>query len=246
MATVPQAYSRSVHWLPQIGDVVPNFLTPSTQGTIAFHTWAQGSWVFLFSHPAPFTPVCTTELASFAASQAEFQKRGVRLLGVSSGSVEHQARWHADIERLYGLDVNIPMIGDETGLLTDLFGMNHPEQSHDWTIRKSFIIGPDLKVRMIFEYPIVLGRSTEEVLRCIDGLQTAETFNVGLGADWQRGDDVILLPEAMGQPRFDHANTARRISSYLWMAKDPWSCPEGIEEAPETAATNVVAISRDR
>lgn len=222
IATVPFSYSRTVRWLPQIGDVVPQFRAETTQGPIAFHDWAEGSWVFLFSHPAPFTPVCTTELASFAAARAEFEDRGVKLLGLSGAGLEDQAHWHAAIEQLYGLEVAIPMASDGTGLLADLFGMIHPEQSRDCTIRKSFIIGPDLKVRMIFEYPAQIGRSTEEVLRCIDALQTAERFEVAVGADWRKGDECLRLPDAEILPRAGRSPSGQHICSYLRTVEDPW------------------------
>jgi len=187
VAKVPYRYSREVRWLPQIGDVVPDFNVDSTKGPISFHKFAEGNWVFLFSHPAAFTPVCTTEIASFATFAKDFEARGVKLLGISKSTIADQIRWHADIETIYDMHVTFPMIADEAGMLINLFGMLHNKQSPEWSIRKSIIIGPDLKIRMIFEYPILIGRSSDEMLRVIDALQTADTYNVATSADWRKG-----------------------------------------------------------
>ena len=222
VAKVPYRYSREVRWLPQIGDVVPNFNVDSTKGPISFHKFAEGNWVFLFSHPAAFTPVCTTEIASFATFAKDFEARGVKLLGISKSTIADQIRWHADIETIYDMHVTFPMIADEAGMLINLFGMLHNKQSPEWSIRKSIIIGPDLKIRMIFEYPILIGRSSDEMLRVIDALQTADTYNVATSADWRKGDDCLLLPSFLGEAKFAYGSAWRKFRSYLSTVVDPW------------------------
>ncbi len=222
VAKVPAAYSRQVRWLPQIGDIVPNFAAETTMGPLTFHSWAEGSWVFLFSHPAAFTPVCTTEVASFAASAGEFAKRGVKLLGISTSTIAQQQAWHGDIEKIYGLNVDMPMIADPDAVLVSLVGMMHDKQSIEFSVRKSIIIGPDMRVKMIFEYPAMVGRGTDETLRVINALQTVETYNVATSADWQKGDECLLLPKSNGRAKFDYGSSWSKVCSYLRVVADPW------------------------
>lgn len=226
-ARVPQRYARQVRWLPQIGDAVPDFQAETTNGPLSFHEWAGDNWVYLFSHPAAFTPVCTTEMVSLAANIPNFCQRNVKLLGLCGSALEDQRRWHADISRSLGADISFPMIADTQRTLSELFGMLHREQSCDFAIRKSLVIGPDKKIRMISETPHLVGRSTEEVLRTIDALQTVDAYNVGVPADWRQGEDCLLLSGEWGEPRFEYWRSARIVRSYLKFVANPWrSCPK--------------------
>ena len=158
---LPNTYRRKVRWLPEIGDIFPNFHLVSTHGPIEFWDWAEGNWTYLFSHPAARTPVCTTELGSIAANGKDFANLGVKALGLSGSSIEDQQLWHREVEELYGHDVWFPTGQDESGDLLDLFGACHAREAEGFPIRKSFILDPQMRIRMIFEYPIHIGRSAD-------------------------------------------------------------------------------------
>ncbi|KAA9007823.1 redoxin domain-containing protein [Histidinibacterium aquaticum] len=194
---LPMSYRRTAKWLPQIGDIFPDFTTRSTKGKIDFHEWAEGSWVVLFSHPAAFTPVCTTEIAGFALAEPDFQQRNTKLISMSRSALHVQKHWLKDIESLFGIQVGFPMLEDETGHFSKTFGMIHPHENDQHSIRKTFIIDPALKVRMIMEYPLFVGRGTDEILRVIDALQVQDEFSVGVGGDWQKGSQCLALPGSM-------------------------------------------------
>lgn len=213
---VPSGYKSTTPWHPKIGDIFPNFWARTTQGPISFHAWGEGSWVFLFSHPAAFTPVCTTEIADFNAVQDDFAARGVKVIGISHDDCATISAWLEDIGDVFDLDVTIPMIEDPHGLLAKTFGMVHPKEHPEWSIRKSFIIDPSLRLRMIFEYPIWIGRSTIETLRVIDAMQVKDRYNVGTPADWEPGDPC-LLPFDRTETQLDHAYGPMRtkLRSYL-------------------------------
>lgn len=213
---VPTGYTATTPWQPRIGDIFPNFWANTTQGPISLHSWAEGKWVFLFSHPAAFTPVCTTEIADFNAVQEEFAARGVKILGMSHDDCATISAWLEDIGKVFDLKINIPMIEDPQGLLATTFGMVHPKEHPERSIRKSFIIDPALRLRMIFEYPIWVGRSTIETLRVIDAMQVKDRYNVGTPADWEPGDPC-LLPTGQTDAQLDHAYGPIRtkVRSYL-------------------------------
>ena len=217
---LPLAYRRSVRWLPQIGDIFPDFTATTTCGPLRFHDWAEGNWVFFFSHPAAFTPVCTTELASFAMSGDEFRDRGVKVLGLSRDQQEDQIAWTAEIERLFDVQIGFPIVEDLSGSLSSSFGMIHGKVDKECTIRKSFVIDPALRIRMIFEYPANIGRNTAETLRVIDALQMADKYEVCLGSDWQLGDDCIVHPR-IGNARARHlyGKGMRAYCNYLRVVK---------------------------
>lgn len=220
-AKMPWSYSRRVRWLPQLGDIVPDFRFTTTQGPLALHAWAEGHWVYLFTHPGAFTPICTTELASMAACQPDFENRRVKVIGLSNSSVADQLSWQADIIRIYGVEVTFPMIADEERRFTGLLGAVH-ENHLNCTLRKSMVIGPDLRIRTISEYPVTVGRSAEETLRVIDALQTADTFNVGVPADWKRGHDCVQLDPSFGPPCLPKPAVTRHVRPYLTTLRDPW------------------------
>jgi alkyl hydroperoxide reductase subunit AhpC len=186
----------------QLGDVAPDFSAETTEGPIKFHDYIEGSWVVFVSHPKDFTPVCTTELGSMAKLKHEFDKRGVKLLGISIDSIEDHQRWKQDIKDVTGAQVNYPMIGDTDLHVAKLYGMIHPNASgaaktrtaaDNATVRNVLIIGPDKKIKLILTYPMSTGRNFAEILRVIDSLQLTAAKSVATPADWKQGEDVIIL-----------------------------------------------------
>jgi alkyl hydroperoxide reductase subunit AhpC len=186
----------------QLGDVAPDFEADTTEGRIKFHDYIGNSWVVFFSHPKDFTPVCTTELGAMARMKHEFDKRNVKLLGISVDSVDDHQRWKNDIKEVTGAAVNYPMIGDPDLAVAKLYGMIHPNvtgnakgrtAADNATVRNVFIIGPDKKIKLIITYPMSTGRNFDEVLRVIDSLQLTSTKSVATPANWKQGEDVIIL-----------------------------------------------------
>jgi alkyl hydroperoxide reductase subunit AhpC len=176
----------------RLGDIVPDFTAPTTQGTIRFHEWLGDSWGVLFSHPKDFTPVCTTELGAVARLKPEFDRRNVKVIGLSVDDVESHERWEKDIETTQGAAVNFPMIGDPGREVAGLYDMIHPNASDTLTVRSVFIIGPDKKLKLSLTYPASTGRNFEEILRVIDSLQLTARFKVATPADWRDGGEVII------------------------------------------------------
>ncbi|MEY2967080.1 MAG: hypothetical protein RLY50_1130 [Actinomycetota bacterium] len=176
----------------RIGDIAPDFTAPTTQGTVNFHQWLGESWGVLFSHPKDFTPVCTTELGAVAHLKPEFDKRNVKVIGLSVDPVDSHEKWEADIEETQGAAVNFPMIGDPDRTVADLYDMIHPNANDTMTVRSVFVIGPDKKVKLSLTYPASTGRNFDEILRVIDSLQLTAKFKVATPADWRDGDDVII------------------------------------------------------
>ena len=186
----------------QLGDIAPDFEAETTEGKIKFHDYIDGSWAVLVSHPKDFTPVCTTELGSMAKLKHEFDKRGVKLIGISVDSVDDHQRWKNDIKDVTGAQVNYPMIGDSNLTVAKLYGMIHPNASGEakgrtaadnFTVRNVYIVGPDKKIKLILTYPMTTGRNFHEILRVIDSLQLTATKSVATPADWKQGEDVIIL-----------------------------------------------------
>jgi thioredoxin-dependent peroxiredoxin len=185
----------------QIGDTAPDFEADTTEGRIRFHDWLDGSWAVLFSHPRDFTPVCTTELGYMAKIKPEFDKRGVKIIGLSVDPVDNHAKWSQDIEETQGTAPNYPMIGDSDFNVSKLYGMLPADVSGDptqrtpaqnQTVRNVFVIGPDKTIKLILVYPMTTGRNFDEVLRVIDSLQLTANHKVSTPAQWQQGDDVII------------------------------------------------------
>ena len=176
----------------RIGDTAPDFTADTTEGTIRFHEWLGDSWGILFSHPADFTPVCTTELGAFSKAKPEFDKRNTKLIGLSVDSVESHKRWAGDIGETQGTDLNFPVIGDENHQVADLYDMIHPNANDTLTVRSVFIIGPDKKVKLTLTYPASTGRNVDEVLRVLDSLQLTAQYSVATPVNWTDGDDVIV------------------------------------------------------
>ena len=176
----------------RLGDTAPDFTAETTQGTINFHEWLGTSWGVLFSHPKDFTPVCTTELGYVAKIKPEFDKRNVKVIGLSVDNVESHLKWEGDIGETQGTPVNFPMIGDPERKVSDLYDMIHPNASDTMTVRSVFVIGPDKKVKLTITYPASTGRNFDEVLRVIDSLQLTAQFKVATPANWKDGGDVII------------------------------------------------------
>src|SRR5215213_4846651 len=178
----------------QLGDIAPDFTAPSTAGEINFHEWLGNDWAVLFSHPKDFTPVCTTELGEVARIKPEFDKRGVKVIGLSVDPADSHNKWAADIEETQGTALNFPLIADPDRKVADLYDMIHPNASDTFTVRSVFIIGPDKKVKLTLTYPASCGRNFDEILRVIDSLQLTSKYSVATPVNWKDGDDVIIVP----------------------------------------------------
>ena len=176
----------------RLGDIAPDFTAATTQGEIKFHDWLGDSWGVLFSHPKDFTPVCTTELGYVAKIKPEFDKRNVKVIGLSVDSVESHEKWESDIGETQGTPVNFPMIGDPDRTVSNLYDMIHPNANDTLTVRSVFVIGPDKKVKLSSTSPASTGRNFDEVLRVIDSLQLTAKFKVATPANWKDGQDVII------------------------------------------------------
>lgn len=178
----------------RLGDIAPDFTAQTTQGTINFHEWIGDSWALLFSHPADFTPVCTTELGKTALLKGEFEKKNVKIIAVSVDDLDSHNRWIPDIEEVNNVKFNFPIIADEGRKVAELYDMIHPNASEKATVRSVFIIGPDKKVKLMLTYPASTGRNFNEILRVIDSLQLTANYSVATPADWKNGEDVIIVP----------------------------------------------------
>jgi thioredoxin-dependent peroxiredoxin len=185
----------------QIGSVAPDFEAETTEGKIKFHAWIGDSWALLFSHPKDFTPVCTTELGAVARLKPEFDKRGVKLIGISVDPVDRHSKWAEDIKETQGVAPNYPMIGDTDFNVSKLYDMLPASTSGDvatrtpadnQTVRNVFVIGPDKKIKLVLVYPMSTGRNFQEILRAIDSLQLTAKHSVSTPADWKQGEDVII------------------------------------------------------
>lgn len=190
----------------RLGDTAPDFTQESTAGPIHFHEWAGDAWVVLFSHPADFTPVCTTELGKTAALAGEFARRNVKPIAVSVDPVDSHNRWVGDINDTQNTTVNFPILADADKKVADLYDMIHPNASTTVTVRSVFIIDPQKRIRTTFTYPASTGRNFDEILRVIDSLQLTDSHKVATPANWNDGDDVIIVPSLQ-----DPAELAQRF-----------------------------------
>jgi thioredoxin-dependent peroxiredoxin len=178
----------------RLGDIVPNFTANTTEGEIELYNYLGQGWGVLFSHPADYTPVCTTELGKTALLKYEFEKRNVKVLAVSVDGIEKHFSWRNDINETQQCNVDFPIIADEDKTVANLYDMIHPNASETFTVRSLFIIGPDKKLKLSITYPASTGRNFNEVLRVIDSLQLTAQYSVATPANWQSGDDVIVVP----------------------------------------------------
>src|ERR671939_1437318 len=178
----------------RLGDTAPNFTAETTEGTINFHDWIGDSWAVLFSHPKDFTPVCTTELGECARLKAEFDRRNVKIIGLSVDPVDSHKGWAKDIEETQGAALNFPVIADPDRKIANMYDMIHPNASDTFTVRSVYIIGPDKKVKLMLTYPASTGRNFDEILRVIDSLQLPANYSVATSVNWKDGDDCIIVP----------------------------------------------------
>ena len=178
----------------RLGDIAPDFQADTTDGPISFHEWIGDSWAVLFSHPKDFTPVCTTELGYVARCKPDFDKRGVKVIGLSVDQTDSHKRWAEDIKETQGAALNFPVIADPDHKIAELYDMIHPEISDVFTVRSVFVIGPDKKIKLMITYPASTGRNFDEILRVIDSLQLTAKYSVATPVNWKDGDDVIIVP----------------------------------------------------
>lgn len=178
----------------QLGDTAPDFTAETTEGTINFHQWLGEGWGVLFSHPADFTPVCTTELGMVANLKSQFEKRGIKMLAVSVDPLDAHEKWIQDINETQNTTVNFPLIADPDRTVANLYGMIHPNEMNNMTVRSVFIIGPDKAIKLMLTYPASTGRNFDEILRVIDSLQLTADYQVATPANWNDGEDCIVVP----------------------------------------------------
>ena len=206
----------------RLGDEAPNFTAETSEGTINFHEWLGDSWGVLFSHPRDYTPVCTTELGVTAKLKSEFDRRNVKVIALSVDPLDSHAGWAKDIEETQGAAVNFPMIADPDKMVANLYDMIHPNASDTTTVRSVFIVGADKKIKLTLTYPASTGRNFLEILRVIDSLQLTAKHSVATPANWQDGDDVIIVPAVSDEDakeKFPKGFTA--VKPYLRITPQP-------------------------
>jgi alkyl hydroperoxide reductase subunit AhpC len=205
----------------RLGDEAPNFTADTTDGEITFHDWKDGSWAILFSHPADFTPVCTTELGRTAALKDEFAKRNTKAIAVSVDPIESHNGWAPDIGEVGGTDLNFPIIADPDRSVSEAYDMIHPGEGDTSTVRSVFVIDPKNKVRLILTYPKSVGRNFAEVLRVVDALQATDAAPVSTPVDWQPGDRIIVAPTLSTDEAKEKFQNVEEIRPYLRYADAP-------------------------
>lgn len=205
----------------RLGDVAPDFKAETTDGPITFHDWKDGSWAVFFSHPADFTPVCTTELGRTAALQGEFDKRNVKAIAISVDPLESHEAWAGDIGDVGGTDLNFPIIADPDKTVSELYDMIHPGEGDTSTVRSVFIIDPNNKVRLTLTYPKSVGRNFDEIVRVIDALQLTDLVTVATPADWQPGERVIVSPTISTEDAIAKFGDVEEIKPYLRWTPQP-------------------------
>ncbi|HLT79576.1 MAG TPA: peroxiredoxin [Cyclobacteriaceae bacterium] len=206
----------------RLGDVAPDFTAETTEGTIRFHEWLGDSWGVLFSHPADFTPVCTTELGVVAKLRSEFDKRNVKVLALSVDPLDSHQQWIGDINETQQTAVNFPLIADPKFEIADLYGMVHPNANDKLTVRSVFVIGPDKKIKLTITYPASTGRNFDEILRVIDSLQLTANYSVATPANWKHGDDVVISGSVSDEDipkKFPKGH--KRVKPYLRLTPQP-------------------------
>ena len=206
----------------RLGDNAPNFKAQTTEGPLDFYEWKGNSWAVLFSHPKDYTPVCTTELGRVASLKKEFEKRNVKVIGLSVDPVDSHKGWMKDIQDVTGHAVNFPLIADSDRKVSDLYDMIHPNASDTLTVRSVFVVGPDHKVKLTLTYPASTGRNFDELLRSIDSLQLTAHHSVATPADWKHGQDVIIassLSDEDAKKKFPDGWDAKK--PYLRVVPDP-------------------------
>jgi alkyl hydroperoxide reductase subunit AhpC len=205
----------------RLGDEAPNFTAETTAGNIDFHQWKEGSWAVLFSHPADFTPVCTTELGRTAALKTEFDKRNTKAIAVSVDPVDSHNGWAPDIAEVGGTELNFPIIADQDHKVSEAYDMIHPGAGDTSTVRSVFIVDPKNKVRLTLTYPKSVGRNFDEIVRVIDALQLTDAHPVSTPVDWKPGDRVIVAPTVSTDDAKARFSDVEEVKPYLRWAKQP-------------------------
>ena len=220
----------------RLGDIAPDFQADTTEGPISFHDWIGDSWAVLFSHPKDFTPVCTTELGYVARCKPDFDKRGVKVIGLSVDKTDSHKRWAEDIKETQGAALNFPVIADPDHKVAELYDMIHPEISDVFTVRSVFVIGPDKKIKLMITYPASTGRNFDEILRVIDSLQLTAKYSVATPVNWKDGDDVIIVPSLSDE-------AAKEKFPGGWRAPKPYLRITPQPNKPAGATTDTAAKS---
>jgi len=227
MATATASETNSI---PRINDTAPDFSADTTQGTVHFHDWIGDGWAVLFSHPKDFTPVCTTELGYLAKLQPEFQKRNVKIIGLSVDGVSSHQKWEGDIEETQGAKVTYPLIGDPQLKVAKLYGMlpagagetsEGRTPADNATVRTVFVVGPDKKIKLQLSYPMTTGRNFDEILRVIDSIQLTAKHKVATPANWKQGDDVIITGAVSNEEAQQKFPGFRTVKPYLRVTAQP-------------------------
>ncbi|MDY7105383.1 MAG: peroxiredoxin [Actinomycetota bacterium] len=208
---------------PRLGDTAPDFTADTTEGTINFYEWKGDGWAVLFSHPADFTPVCTTELGAAAGLKGEFDKRNTKMIALSVDPVESHNGWAGDIGDVTGNALNFPIIADPDKKVSELYDMIHPGEGDTSTVRSVFVIGPDNTVKLSLTYPKSTGRNFAEILRVIDSLQLTAGYAVSTPADWTKGEKVVVSPAMSTDDAKQKFSDVDEVKPYLRYAKDPTS-----------------------
>ena len=205
----------------QLGDIAPNFISETSKGSIDFYEYLGDSWGVLFSHPADFTPVCTTELGKTAALQSEFSKRNVKAIAISVDDVDSHKSWISDINETQNVNVDFPIIADSDKKVAHLYGMIHPNASETATVRSLFVIDPHKKVRLTITYPASTGRNFNEIIRVIDSLQLTDQHMLATPADWKQGEDCIVVPSVSTTDAKNIFGEVNEVKPYLRYVKQP-------------------------
>ncbi len=210
---------------PRLGEIAPDFTAETTEGTIDFHEWKGDGWAVLFSHPADFTPVCTTELGRVAALEDEWARRGVKVIAVSVDGIEDHHGWKGDIEDVAGVRVGYPIIADESRAVSELYDMIHPGEGDTSGVRSVFVIDGSHKVRLTLTYPKSVGRNFDEILRAIDALQTTDRGPYSTPADWRVGERVVIAPTIPTPEARERFGEVEEVKPYLRYAAEPVPAP---------------------
>lgn len=206
----------------RLGDIAPDFTVETTEGTINFHEWLGDSWGILFSHPADYTPVCTTELGTVAKYNSDFQKRNVKVVALSVDTVDSHQGWIKDIEETQNIEMNFPIIADPEHKVSDLYGMIHPNSLDKMTVRSVFVIGADKKIKLMITYPASTGRNFDELLRVIDSLQLTANYSVATPANWKNGEEVVIAPAISNEQAKDKFPKGfKEVKPYLRLTPQP-------------------------
>ena len=199
----------------RLGDLAPDFTADTTEGTVSFHEWLGSGWGVLFSHPADFTPVCTTELGEVAKLKQAFADRGVKVLAISVDPMDSHHQWIKDINETQNTTVNFPIIADPDRTVAELYDMIHPGEDDKATVRSVFVIGPDKKIKLTITYPASTGRNFDEILRVIDSLQLTADHKLATPVNWRPGEDCIIVPAVSDEEAAERFSEVRRIKPYL-------------------------------